>query len=262
MIQEAVPQEVVAPTAIVAEIERSTHQVTTSDGVQIAFDLYQRPGRDTVLIICPGFFQSKNTPTFRRMATALAHYRDVICMDFRGHGDSSGQFTFSAKEEADLKAVLDWARPRYAHMVLLGFSLGAATAIDVVGQGADVQTLIAVSAPTAFEDIELQIWTPKAVMAGLKAIEPGVGCRPGNPWLTKPRPIDRIRQVKVPIIFIHGTDDGTTFAHHSQELFAQAAGPKQLVVIEGGRHAEELYRQDPQGFVTLVEDWLQSVPSR
>ncbi len=265
MISVALPDQAPPPAIVEAAHQvptRSTHQVTTPDGVQIAFDLYQRPGRDTLLVICPGFFQSKNTPTMRQLAATLAQHYDVLCMDFRGHGDSGGRFTFSAKEDADLTAVFTWARPRYAHIVLMGFSLGAATAIDVIGEGTEVQALIAVSAPTAFEDIELKVWTLKAIVAGLKAFEPGVGFRPGNPWLTKPRPIDRIRQAKVPILLIHGTDDETTFVHHSQELFAQAEGPKQLTLIEGGRHAEELYRQDPEGFLTLVEDWLTTVPSR
>lgn len=265
MITDAAPQALTPPPAVVeavdAALTRTTDQVTTRDGVQIAFDLYQRPGRDTVLIICPGFFQSKNTPTFRNLTRALAEQRDVVCLDFRGQGDSSGLYTFSAKEGADLKAVLTWAHRRYRHVALVGFSLGAATAIEVAGQDAGVEQVIAVSAPSDFKDIEFQVWKPRAIAAGIKAMEPGVGCRPGNPWLTKPRPMDRVHQVKVPILFVHGTADDTTFARHSERLFAVANEPKQLIFIPGG-HAEALYRQDPAGFIALLEDWLQSVASQ
>ena len=53
-------------------MERLQHQVATADRVQISFDLYREAGRDAVLVTCPGFFQSKETPAFRRLASALA----------------------------------------------------------------------------------------------------------------------------------------------------------------------------------------------
>ena len=157
---------------------RSSFQVSAVDNVRISFDLYRKPGRDAVVIICPGFFQSKETPTFQRLSQALAKECDAICMDFRGHGKSGGLFTFSAWESADLEAVLDWAEKRYRRIGILGFSLGAATTINLASHRKDITTLIAVSAPSAFEDIEFQFWTPEAIKTGIAGLEPGAGCRP------------------------------------------------------------------------------------
>lgn len=242
------------------EVRRSTHQVTTRDRARVVFDLYRRPGRNAVLIVCPGFFQSKSTPTFRRLAAALAHERDVICLDFRGHGDSSGLYTFSAREDADLEAVLEWAHPRYSEVVLLGFSLGAATAINVASRQRHIHGLIAVSTPTVFNQIEFRFWTPEAIRTGLHGLEPRTGCRPGNLWLTKPRPLERIRSLAPkPVLLIHGTRDRVILPHHSEQLYAQAAEPKRLLLIEGGGHAEELYRQAPARFLAVVHDWLQEM---
>lgn len=106
-------------------MKRMTHQVLTSDGIRVSFDLYEGLGQDTVLVICPGFFQSKDTATFQAMAKRLAESASVIAMDFRGHGRSSGLYTFSAKEGADLEAVLEWAGARYTNAGVLGFSMGA-----------------------------------------------------------------------------------------------------------------------------------------
>ncbi len=234
-----------------------SHEVTTEDGVKISFALY--PGKDpqAALIICPGFFQSKQTPTFQRLAEGLSTEWEVVVMDFRGHGGSSGLYTFSAQESSDLKAVLSWARPRYPKLILLGFSLGGAVAINVLSHGsAQIHGLIAVSTPSLFEEIEFQFWTPEALRTGLQGWEPGAGCRPGNPWLSKERPIDRIRKVLgIPTIFVHGTKDASISFQHSQRLFEAASEPKELKIIEEGGHAEALFRDQPEQFLDLVKSW-------
>jgi len=75
-------------------MKRTRHTVETTDGVSIAFEHYSVSEQGTAIVICPGFFKSKNAPIFQQIASDLAVLCDVICMDFRGHGDSSGGFTF------------------------------------------------------------------------------------------------------------------------------------------------------------------------
>jgi len=239
--------------------ERSRHQVSTADGIRISFELYREVRGDAVLIICPGFFQSKKTPTFQRLAGALSMDCDVVCMDFRGHGDSSGRFFFSAYEQADLNAVLDWIGKRYARVALLGFSLGAATAINVASRRKEIRSLIVVSAPAAFEDIEFKFWTPKAILTGIRGSEPGAGFWPGNPWVKKERPVDCIKSISpIPILLIHGTRDPIVLHRHSERLHRAAKEPKRLVLIEGGGHAEDLFRQKPEQFLPPVREWLRA----
>ena len=245
-------------------MDRTTHTIRVTPAVRIAFDLYRTPERDAVLVICHGFFQSREAAAFRGLSGALAEHQDVICMDFRGHGASSGLFTFSAEEGADLSAVLDWARTRYRRIQVMGFSLGGAIAINTISQHRDgVEGLIAVSAPAAFEDIEFQFWTPEAIQTGLKGLGPGVGCRPGSPFLKKQRPEDRIvRLVGLPLLFIHGTKDVIVGVRHSRRLFDAAKEPKRLEIVEGGSHAEALFRDDPDGFLGLVVPWQRAVRQR
>jgi len=236
----------------------ATHTVTAQDGVTISCDAYQGEGRDTALVICPGFFQSKETATFQRMSRALAVHWDVLAMDFRGHGRSGGLYTFSALERADLEAVLRWVQGRYRGVGILSFSLGAAIAINTVSRHHGVvQSLIAVSAPSAFEDIEFKFWTPEAMRTGLTGLEPGAGCRPSNPLMKKDRPLDTVRHLgNTPLLFIHGTHDVIVDVQHSHRLHAAAAEPKRLEIIEGGSHAEALFRDDPTRFLSLVETWV------
>ncbi len=241
-------------------VKRQPLQTSTRDRTRISFDLYARPGRETLLLICPGFFQSKETAVFQRLAKDLATDRDVICMDFRGHGRSGGLYTFSAKEGSDLEAVLSWAGERYSAIHLMGFSLGAAIAINTAARFPEmIQTLVAVSAPSAFEKIEYRFWTPDAVLTGIRTYGPGVGCRPGPLWLKKKRPADSIRKIdSTPVLLIHGTRDPIVSHRHSERLYEKANDPKRLEIIPGGGHAEELYRQHPDRFLQLVRDWIQT----
>lgn len=234
--------------------------VTAPDGVAIAVDRYGDAGRRSALVICPGFFKSKQTATFQRLARALADggAYDALCMDFRGHGSSGGRYCFSAKEGADLEAVLAFARARYAHLGLLGFSLGAAIAINTASRHPEgIRSLIAVSAPCVFGEIEFKWWTPEAIRRGIQGLEPGAGCRPGNLFLKKDRPVERVAQLSpIPALFIHGTGDVIVDARHSRHLYAAASEPKRLELINGGSHAEALFRDEPQRFLGLVTGWL------
>ena len=55
---------------------------------------------------------------------------------------------------------------------------------------------------------------------------------------------------------MHGTNDVIVSLKHSERLFEVTPEPKEMKVIQHGSHAEALFRDDPQGFIELVDDWL------
>ena len=228
-------------------MKRTTHLLQTRDGIRISIHLYHQEEEAELLIISPGFFKSKETLIFQRMARALAVNRAVLCMDFRGHGRSGGLYTFSALESADLQAVLVFARERYQRIGILGFSLGGAIAINTLSRFREqVFSLVTVSAPCIFEEIEFKIWGPGVIRRGISCLERGSGCHPGNPFLEKERPLDHVGQLGgLPVLIVHGDRDGVVSVKHGQRLFRQAREPKRLEIIRGGGHAEMLFREEP-----------------
>ncbi|MBI3319217.1 MAG: alpha/beta fold hydrolase [Candidatus Omnitrophica bacterium] len=239
-------------------MEFETSLLSTPDGVRVSLDRYGRGSHKTAILICPGFFQSKDTPTFQRLARALTQERDVLAMDFRGHGRSSGLYTFSAREGSDLETVLQFAKARYQHLVILAFSLGGAIAINTLSRVPEqVRRLLTVSTPACVDDIEFKWWTPEAMRTGVQGCERGAGCRPGNLFLKKDRPLARVQHLApIPTCFLHGTRDVIVGVEHSRRLYAQAGEPKRLEIIEGGSHAEALFRDDPEDFLRRVNDWV------
>lgn len=213
--------------------------------------------KDKVIIICPGFFQSKDTPTFGAIANSFGEDFDIISVDMRGHGRSGGLCTFGVKEEEDLSVIIDYARERYKRIGMLAFSLGALACVNYVSGSDRVNSLVLVSAPMAFEEIENQFWKPSAVKTGLRGLEKSAGARLGNPFLDKKKPIEVIGKVSpTPVLFIHGQADPIVSVRHSRALYKAAGEPKKLVIFDKGSHAQELFQDCKEKFVSEIQAWF------
>jgi len=238
-------------------VQPTTRQLQMTDGTAIAVDYYAA-GRDRLIVLCPGFLQERKSPRFRELAGVLSEHFDVAILDFRGTGDSSGHFTYGAAEPDDLHAVLADAKTQWGAIGVVGCSLGAATAIVELARHHDAQSLVAVSAPMAFEEIENRWWTWRSLTAGWHNAGRWWRFRSGGLWWPKVAPQDIVDQLApIPVLFIHGTNDPIVYPRHSERLYALAREPKRLELIPGGTHAEELWRHFPQQCLPLVVEWFQ-----
>ncbi|MFH1189917.1 MAG: alpha/beta hydrolase [Candidatus Omnitrophota bacterium] len=234
--------------------------LNTSDNIPIVYDRYVK-GSDTVIIVCPGFYNSKENRWMRKTVELLSPIYDVLIFDFRGHGKSGGEYTWSAKEPLDLDAVLNYAKScGYKHVGIVAFSLGAATAINTATTRDDIGSMVLISCPSRIGMIDFRFWEP-GMFADLKDnIEcgwEGKGARTGNIFLHKDDPIDLIGRIKkAPILFIHGDHDWIIKDRHSKMLYKAARVEKELKIIKGGLHAERLIQTDPEGIKKLILDWF------
>ncbi len=236
-----------------------SNYVITSDNERITFDHYGR-GHKKVLILAPGFFNSKQSVLFKEMAGALNEDFDVIVLDFRGHGKSSGMFCWTAKEHLDLLAVLEYAKERYAEIGVIGFSLGAAVSLIAAAQSRIMTSLIAVCAPTDFSKIDFRFlkmdFEENVLYNTVKEGRIGKGVRPGPLWLKKTRPIDAVSRIKVPVFFVHGQQDWLIKPWHSVALHEKANPPKRLEIIPDVTHAEYIFRRRRDPTISLFREWF------
>lgn len=235
--------------------------VYTKDNTKIAINHYKN-GYDDVVIICPGWFMTKDSKAFRTLAQDFSERYDVIVMDFRGHGKSAGFYTFTAKELFDLYAVVSYAKnPElgYKKIYLCGFSLGGALVLNYSANYDDIDKVIAVSAPSDFMKIENNMYLPDAWVPTLfKKFELArwMSIRAGSPFLKKERPIDFISDVKVPVLFVAGEKDPTVYPWHTELLYKNAKCPKKYVLFKNARHAEDLHMDFKNDFMQMCFDWL------
>lgn len=236
----------------------SQKKLTTSDGTKIAINEF-KTGHKDVLIIAPGWFMCKDSKPFEQMAKDFSKDFDVITMDFRGHCESSGRFTFTSKEYDDLNTVIKYARKRYKKIYVAGFSLGSATAVITEYKYKNADKLILVSPPTDFDEIENQLWKKEAFIPTFKKFELKTWTHiiPGELWLEKLKPIDIINQISpTPILIIAGRKDPTIRLWHAKKLYNTAKEPKDLVIYQDSIHAEDIYLQDKKRFIELCTNWL------
>ncbi|NQT07121.1 MAG: alpha/beta fold hydrolase [Candidatus Omnitrophica bacterium] len=232
--------------------------LTTEDGIRISVNHY-RNGFDRAIIICPGFMMYKDSKPFSMLSERLNDEFDIITMDFRGHGKSSGLYTFTSREHLDLEAVVTYARKSYKDIGLMGFSLGAAIAINEAASKRSVGKLMAVSSPTEFKKIENRFLDKAVLKATVKKFEWNMAnVKLGNILIEKPKPIDLVGRISpVPVLFVHGDRDTIINHNHSVSLYKKANEPKKLVVIKNGLHAEDLFfGNNFDDFISLCIDWF------
>ena len=232
----------------------------TEDNIKIAINHYQT-GHDTVVIICPGWFMTKDSRAFKTIAGNFARNFDVISMDFRGHGRRGGFYTFTAKECKDLDTVVAYASEKHNKIFIIGFSLGAGLALMYAAGHSELYGVIAVSPHARFYGIENHMWHPNAWIPTLfKKFEPSrwFSIRPASPFLKKTNPIEIVDKINVPVLFIAGAKDKTVYPHHTKELFDKALCDKSFKLYENGIHAEDIFMDEKQDSFNLCDEWIKA----
>jgi fermentation-respiration switch protein FrsA (DUF1100 family) len=167
-----------------------------------------------------------------------AHGVQVLCFDYRGFGRSEGSPSLDGVV-ADTRAALDEARRRAgpgARLVLLGQSLGGASAIRVAAEVDDLRLLVIDSAFASYRGIarDAAAASPLALLAPLAGASLPDASRD---------PEAAIARVRAPLLLLHGERDEVIPIRHSERLHAAARAPRQFVRIPDGRHLDALTRE-------------------
>jgi pimeloyl-ACP methyl ester carboxylesterase len=143
---------------------------------------------------------------------------------------------------------------------MLAFSLGAAAAVNYAATRPGIDSMVLVSCPSSFSNINFHFWEP-AMFSDLKdnidCKWEGKGARSGSIFMKKTDPLDSVRLIKnTAILLIHGDDDWVIKARHSKRLYDAASCEKKLEVVKGGLHAERLLQFHYDDIKLLVLDWF------
>ena len=187
----------------------------------------------------------------------------VLLFDFQAHGESGGRrITFGKLEALDAAAAVRFARDQAPgeRVGAVGISLGGAAAL--LGPAPlEVDALVLES---VYPDIEAALanrlraalGTAGPVAAPLLAplfnllLPPVLGVRPAEL-----RPVDRIGEVRAPILVASGTTDDRTTLAESQDLFDHVRASGIFWAVAGAGH-EDLQRFDPAGYERVVLAFL------
>lgn len=145
---------------------------------------------------------------------------DLVMLDYRGYGKSSGRIESEAQLHADVRAVWREVAPRYAgkRVVLYGRSLGTALTAALAAELQPDLTML-VSPYTSMQAMARQHypWVPGALLR--------------YPLRTD----EHLAHVRSPVLLLHGDRDELIPVAHSQAL-QQIAPHARLHVVPGGGH--------------------------
>lgn len=163
---------------------------------------------------------------------------NVFLFDYRGYGKSENQSPNQQGLFDDSNAALNYVRQRADvdknKLLIFGQSLGGTNAIAVVGAGnrAGVKAVAIEATFSSYSDI-----------ANDKISGAGILLR--NQYSAK----NHVANIApIPLLLLHGTNDGVIAHRHSQILFDLAHEPKHLILIEKGGHLNlsDVARDYPQ----------------
>ncbi len=174
----------------------------------------------------------------------------VLLIDYRGFGRSVGPFPNEKRIYEDAATAWNYLvgerKIDPSQIYIYGHSLGGAVAID-----------LAVKHPNAAGVIVENTFTS---ILRLTAARKLFAFFPVKLILTqKFESIEKVSNLKMPILFIHGMNDSTIPAFMSQELYAAAPKPKELILVLGADHnnvgeiAPAIYLKAVRSFIQVVQ---------
>ena len=221
-------------------------QVSFPSHDEMLFGVLHLPKRTPApgIIMCHGFTGHK-AEAHRLFVNAARefcqHDLGVLRFDFRGSGDSAGEFrdmTVSG-EIADAAAALDHlaSRPEIDsdRMGVLGLSLGGCVAACFAGRDTRVKALVLWAAVAHLQRL-FDLLEPEF---GADDVLDYSGWGLGRPFLEdlpNIHPLDEVKRYSGPCLIVHGTDDQSVPASDATDFRSALGDTSHLHLIDGSDH--------------------------
>ena len=158
----------------------------------------------------------------------------VACVDYPGYGLSDG----TPDEEGcyrNIHRLYDWLIEKRGFkpedVIVDGFSIGTGPATE-----------LAATKPVGGLVLEAPFLSAPRVVTRIRLL-------PIDPFPN----LKMIKDVKCPVLVIHGTDDSVIPHGHGKELFELANEPKRFIPVEGANHNDLVFTMDPERYLMAIE---------
>ena len=213
----------------------------SSDGFDVKSWWISGRIKNKAIILCHGFGLDKSDFPGHLKFLYNAGY-SLLLFDFRGHGESSLEYTsLGYLEVNDLLGAVSFVRRKKIRRIgILGLSMGASTAIIAATKTKYINAVVADSPFAKLHEV-IDNYGKKYYHISSKIITRL------TVWMAELRtgfkyervnPIEDIKKMNAPLLIIHGQKDSLVPVANAKELFANAKGPKEFVVFPGIDHGE------------------------
>ena len=219
------------------------------------------PGDEALaIIVAHGFTLSWQRPSVWRVISRMRRFGGVLSFDFRGHGRSGGASTLGDREIKDLAVVVAYARELgYARVALVGFSMGASVVLRFAGLIGGADAVVSVSGPgwwyyrgtKPMRRVHFAVERRLGRLVTRKLLNTRIQDGRWDPVPVPPAEA-AARISPVPLLIVHGDQDGYFPLDHPRML-AEAAGDHGELWLEPGMGHAEHAADD--GLLARIGDW-------
>ena len=236
---------------------RKVH-ITSTDGLKLhGLWIANEHAKGTVILV-----HGYRSTYLLDVSAAMPYYFDlglnILIPEQRAHGKSQGKYiTFGVKESDDMLQWLDFHNREFGNfpVVFGGVSMGASTILYLADQELpeNVRGIVADCGFTSPAAIISQVYRSVVHLPAVPSVwvaDMFARIFAGFSFYDKDtRKI--LPKSRVPILMIHGADDGFVPCQMSRDGFGVCCEPKQLLVVEGADHGVS-FLIDTEGYYSAV----------
>ena len=235
--------------------------VTSFDGLRLTGRLYQISESAPLVIMFHGYTGTPSRDFCGGADICLSSGYNALLIEERAHCGSEGHtISFGINERRDVLSWIEFARERFGEdrkMIIVGISMGAATVLMSVSLGLpdNVRGIIA-DCPFAYpEKIIRYVGEARKLPIGLLFPFLKLGAKLfGGFDLSGGDAVSAVKDLRIPVMIIHGEDDDFVPCEMSEEIANANPGFAERYTFPGARHGTS-YLADTERYSKLVREF-------
>ncbi len=246
-----------------ANTDMETVSITSNDGLKLVGDIFTTVENSHKWVIAIHGYTGKRQHTYDYAAFYAKEGYNILAPDMRSHGESEGQYIgmgWLDKEDVKLwiNQIID-IDPE-AEIVLHGVSMGGATVLMTSGEDLpeNVKAVVddcgytsvwdefSAEAKYLFHIPEFPILYTASAISKLRA----------GYTFWEASALNQVKKTKVPILFIHGSEDNFVNTDMVYRLYDACPTVKALYIAEGAGHGQSAFL-DPDTYFEKVFNFLE-----
>lgn len=190
----------------------------------------------------------------------------MLLPDARAHGESEGEYIgFGCLDRKDALVWINWVIQELGEeveIVLHGTSMGGATVLMTSGLDLpeQVKGIVSDCAFTSPKEVFTHVLHNMYHLPAFPVIQgaDALNKRLAGYGMDECNAKREVAKAKVPILFIHGTNDTFVPYHMCHEIYDCCASPKKMLVVEGAAHAESYYK-DTEKYEQALNEFFEGI---
>lgn len=190
----------------------------------------------------------------------------MLLPDARAHGESEGEYIgFGCLDRKDALVWIHWLIQEVGEdveIVLHGTSMGGATVLMTSGLElpAQVKGIVSDCGFTSPKEVFTHVLNSMYHLPAFPVIQGAdiMNKKLAGYGMDECNAKREVAHAKVPILFIHGSNDTFVPTHMCNEIYDCCASPKKKLIVEGAAHAESYYK-DTEKYEQALNDFFDEI---